>query len=965
MDMTDGRAAVSLLACALVLIGGPGFLSGPAVADSEPNDNFAEAETISPGPHAGICNVSNNPNDHYDYFKFNVTAGQTIGFDTRCGNLEGGKVKFTMYRPNGIEYQNSSLLAPGESQQLDWTTNNSGAGRWYIRAEGPNNYSFTLSLADQSDGGVNGDAGDDMKTARTIEPNDTYMGQLGDDDSADFYSFQAKAGQSLKLGGEVFKGAKAGNMTLCGADRQSLGRIDFGDPDPPPVAIVVRSTGAYFIGVEAGRCEYLLNLSLKGGDVPDVRPPSIFITSPVNGTTVGTATFNVSGTASDDIGVASVEISLSGIAWWPANGTADWSYPGLTLGEGISTIYARATDYEGKSNMSWIILAYVPGGPTDETQPQVAVSSPGNGTTLGTGSFDLKGTASDNYAVFKVEVSLSAIAWWLASGTASWTYACLTIGEGISTIWVRATDYAGNSNITWIHLAFVPGGANDTEKPAVLVTSPANGTMLNVSTFDLVGTASDDFGVAKVEVSLSGIVWWMATGTERWSFRLRIGDGINSIWVRATDFAGNNNITSWAVGYAPPGANDTERPQLSVTSPANGTLLHAARFNMTGTSSDNFGVFKVEVSLSAIAWWLADGTATWTYSNLSIGEGISAVWVKATDFSGNYNITWITLAYDPNPANDTNPPRVWVTSPANGTTLNDSTFDLVGAASDDYAVFKVEASLSGIVWWLANGTANWTCPCLTIGEGINPIWVRATDYSGHSTIIWVELVYAPGGSNDTVRPSITIAFPVAGMVYNTSALNISGTSSDNYRVFKVEISRNNNDWMLAKGTTNWSYSPLNLNAGYNTIWVKATDFAGNYYATSIGVIHNPGKAGDKSPPAVTILGPKNNALLHNNRLNIVSGQASDNIAILDVQLEVNGARVPVNYSAGFWSATNIRLKEGRNTITATATDYAGNTQTASVSVTYEKPKPQPGFEGLLLLAVLAIAAVLLARKKNA
>ena len=963
--MMRARLAVSPVLCLIVILGGAGCLFGPAGADTEPNDNIATAELISPGLYSGVLNVSNNPNDLYDYYKFNVTAGQIIGVDLRCGNVESGMVKYTMYRPNGIEDQNSSSLAPSESQQLSWMTSNTTAGRWYIRAEGPNSYSFDLSLTNQSDAEIDGDAGDDIKTPRALEPNDTYSGQEGDDDSADFYSFQAKAGQSLNLGGEIFSGTKQGNMTLYGVDKKSLGSIDFGDPDPPGVAFVIKVTGTYFIGVEAGYCKYLFNLTLKGGDLPDLRIPSVFITSPVNGTTLGNATFELEGTASDDIGVASVEVSLSGITWWTANGTTDWSYPNLTIGEGISTLYARATDYEGKRNITWIVLAYVPGGATDDQRPQVAVTSPENGTTLNTSTFNIAGTASDNFGVFKVEVSLSAIAWWLASGTTSWTYACLTIGEGISSIWVKATDFAGNSNITWIHLAHVPGGANDTERPQVFVTSPENGTTLNVSTFDIVGTASDDFGVAKVEVSLSGIVWWMATGTVNWSFRLMIGEGVNSIWVKATDFAGNYNITWLAIGYAPPATNDTERPQVSITAPANGTTLYLSNFNLSGTASDNFGVFRVEVSLSAIAWWLADGTAVWTYPNLTIGQGISTIWVKATDFAGNYNISWITLAYDPNPSNDTQPPKVWVTSPANGSTLNGSTFELVGAASDDYGVFKVEVSLSGIAWWLANGTLNWTYAGLTIGEGISSIWVRATDYAGKTTIIWVELAYEPGGPHDALKPNVTITSPTPGTVSNTSAINLTGIASDDHRVFKVEASRNGVDWLLARGTGNWIYSYYSLYSGGNTIYVRVTDFAGNYNTTSVYVIYNPGKAGDTVKPSISILGPKKSALLTKDKLNIVSGQASDNIAILDVQLEVNGVRVPVSYSAGFWSATNVKLKEGKNTLTATATDYAGNTQTASVSVTYEKPKPQPGFEAPAMLAVLALVAIFLARKKIA
>jgi hypothetical protein len=963
--MMRRKVTISLGLYAIIIIGGLGGLSGPAGADTEPNNDIAAAELISPGTHSGVLNVTNNPNDLLDYYKFNVTAGQIIGFDLRCGDLESGSVKYTMYRPNETQYQASDLLAPGNSQQLSWITNNVGAGQWYIRAEGPNNYSFDLMLTDQDDAQTAGDAGDDLNNPRAIEPNETYSGQEGDDDIADFYKFDAKAGQSLTLGGEIFNGPKQGNLTLYGVDKQALGSIDFGDPDPPPVALVMKVTGTYFIGVEAGICEYLLNLTLKGGDKPDIRIPSIAITAPINGTTVGNASFNLTGTASDDIGVASVEVSLSGIAWWMANGTDNWTYANLTIGEGINTIYARATDYAGKQNITGITLAYVPGGADDTERPQVFVTSPANGTTLNVSTFNISGTASDNYAVFKVEVSLSAIVWWMAEGTESWKYAGLTIGEGINSIWVRATDFAGNQNITWVHLAYVPGGANDTERPQVFVTSPANGTTLNVSTFDLKGTATDDFGVAKVEVSLSAIVWWTATGTASWSVRLMIGEGINSIWVKATDFAGNYNITGITLGYAPPGANDTERPQVFVTSPANGTTLNISGFDLSGMATDNFGVFKVEVSLSAIAWWMAEGTASWTYANLTIGEGINYIWVRATDFAGNYNITWITLAYDPGASNDTQFPKVWVTCPANGTTLNASTFDLVGTASDDYAVFKVEVSLSGIVWWLATGTLNWTYPWLSIGEGISSIWVKATDYAGKSTIIWVELAYVPGGANDTVKPNITIISPTAGTVSNFSAINLTGTASDNYGVFKVEASLNGVDWLLARGTTSWSYSKLVIGAGGRTIYIKATDFANNSNVTQVYVIFNPGKAGDTVKPTLSILGPKKDALLTKDKLSIVSGLASDNIAILNVELKVNGVSVPVNYAAGIWTATNIKLKEGKNTLVVTATDYAGNTQTSSVSVTYEKPKPQPGFGAVVLVCAIAVMMAILSGRKRA
>jgi hypothetical protein len=83
-----------------------------------------------------------------------------------------------------------------------------------------------------------------------------------------------------------------------------------------------------------------------------------------------------------------------------------------------------------------------------------------------------------------------------------------------------------------------------------------------------------------------------------------------------------------------------------------------------------------------------------------------------------------------------------------------------------------------------------------------------------------------------------------------------------------------------------------------------------------------------------------------------------------VELSVNGVTVPVALANGVWTASNITLRQGKNTITVTATDIAGNTQARTVTVTYEKAKPQPGFELLLLAGALAAAAVVLGRGRK-
>src|SRR5205085_6691484 len=83
---------------------------------------------------------------------------------------------------------------------------------------------------------------------------------------------------------------------------------------------------------------------------PDTSPPSVSISSPASGAVVR-GTVVVSGTASDNVQVASVAISVDGGSYVPAQGTTSWSY-GLDttrLTAGSHTVTALAKDAAGNS----------------------------------------------------------------------------------------------------------------------------------------------------------------------------------------------------------------------------------------------------------------------------------------------------------------------------------------------------------------------------------------------------------------------------------------------------------------------------------------------------------------------------------------------------------------------------------------------------------------------------------------
>lgn len=194
----------------------------------------------------------------------------------------------------------------------------------------------------------------------------------------------------------------------------------------------------------------------KGGR-KDSAPPSIAISAPTAGATLAGSVY-VSGSAADNVQVASVQVSVDGGAYRPAAGATSWSFA-LDSGaysDGAHTFTAKATDSSGKTatTSESVTFANAPVAPpppppppaADTTPPSVAVLGPVPGATVG-GTVTITGSASDNSALAKVELKVDSGAYQLAQGTNAWTFAFATTAyaDGAHTLTARATDGAGNA----------------------------------------------------------------------------------------------------------------------------------------------------------------------------------------------------------------------------------------------------------------------------------------------------------------------------------------------------------------------------------------------------------------------------------------------------------------------------------------------------------------------------------------
>ena len=164
---------------------------------------------------------------------------------------------------------------------------------------------------------------------------------------------------------------------------------------------------------------------------------------PTNGSTVS-ETVSVAVSASDNVGVASVSLSVDGVSLG-SDTASPYSFSWNTSGvlNGIHTLTATANDAAG--NVASTSVSVSVSNSADTTPPDVGITSPGNGTAV-SGNVSVMVSASDNAGtVTRVELyvdgKLKA-----TSTTAPFTTKWNTRKEstGAHVLQCRAYDAAGN-----------------------------------------------------------------------------------------------------------------------------------------------------------------------------------------------------------------------------------------------------------------------------------------------------------------------------------------------------------------------------------------------------------------------------------------------------------------------------------------------------------------------------------------
>jgi hypothetical protein len=325
--------------------------------------------------------------------------------------------------------------------------------------------------------------------------------------------------------------------------------------------------------------------------------PTLTILTPTTNATFATNTtpITLTGSASDNVGVAQVTWTSDRTAGATCTGTTNWTCSNISLLAGANVLTVKASDAAGNIGQDVLTVTL------DNTPPTVTITSPTPNPTFDTSSspITLMGSASDNVGVTSVMWTNDRGGTANCAGTTAWTCSNIALLSGPNVLTIRAVDAVTNAGTDTLTVTLTSG----TQPPTLSGVSPlagAQGANVNVTltgTAFLAGmTVNAGSGITVSNVNVASSV--SATAT----FAIASGAALGSRNVTVTTGNGTSGAVTFTVN--PPA------PTLSLVSPASGVQGANVNVTLTGTA------FLAGMTVNA-------GSGI-TVSNVNVGSSVSA-----------------------------------------------------------------------------------------------------------------------------------------------------------------------------------------------------------------------------------------------------------------------------------------------------------------------------------------------------
>jgi len=645
--------------------------------------------------------------------------------------------------------------------------------------------------------------------------------------------------------------------------------------------------------------------------IDTIAPNAPVVILPADGSIITTTTPTFTGTAEAN---SKVRLYVDGalVDSTTADGSGNFSKVSAALAQGSHTIKATSTDAAGNTSgfsntNTFTIDTVAPNAPV--------VILPADGSIIATTTPTFTGTAEANSKV-RLYVDGVLVDSTTANGSGNFSKVSSALAEGSHTIKATSTDAAGNTSVFSNMNTFTI----DTTSPnAPVVILPANGSVVTTTTPTFTGTAEAN---TKVRLYVDGLLVDSTTSDGSGNFSkvsATLSQGSHTIKATSTDAAGNTSVFSNTNTFT----IDTQAPNTPVVlSPADGSTITTTTPTFFGTAEAN-SKLRLYVDGVLVDSVTADGSGNFNKVSATLAQGSHTITVTATDAIGNTsgfsNTNTFTI--------DTVAPNApIVILPANGSTVT-TTPTFTGTAE---ANSKVRLYVDGVLVdsTTANGSGNFSKVSASLSQGSHTIKATSTDAAGNTSVFSNTNTF----TINTVPPPVAIVTPANASVINDNTPTINGTTDPNLPVI-VSMDGVPFDTVTSDGSGNWTTTYLTpLIDGPHTVTALATAVNGLTASTSnLFTI-------DTITPTVVITSPAS-TYLSNPILSGIAGTA-ETFSLLIISIDgVPVDTIQMGSSPNWISDYTGTLPEGPHTITVTATDPAGNTNSTSKPIVIDTIPP--------------------------
>ena len=437
-------------------------------------------------------------------------------------------------------------------------------------------------------------------------------------------------------------------------------------------------------------------------DNQDDEAPTGYIKNPITGQIVN-GVIDIEVEASDNTTIQYVSILINN-ELKITRLTEPYSYQWNTeqeVDDLVYSIYAVIVDIDNnRTTIPPISVTVNNQLPTDVTPPTGALTSPPAGSTV-YGTTLIQVTAADDqlvdYIDFYIDGNLNGtIDCNGPSCTGSYEWETISESEGEHTIQVILVDGWNNNTVLTPVNVWVDNLDQDDIHPSTVIIEPASGQTVS-GNVTIEALATDNEGIERVEFYINtDMVYIDSIGPDynyTWNTDSLTDDEDYIISLIAYDLVGNDGpstpITVHLDNY------DNIIPSGNITYPYAGQAVSGVE-TINVFAEDNNEVSLVEFYIDNMLVY-SDSESPYEYdwdTSLEFEDINHIIGAIITDQSGNvFEIPSISV-YVNNIPNDSNPPSIIITSPANGQTVS-GTVNFTTLANDDIGISHVELFING------------------------------------------------------------------------------------------------------------------------------------------------------------------------------------------------------------------------------------------------------------------------------